>query len=110
MFMIFPTPSFSGRGAWLIAITVVAMVPAIIISVKFIPPEADFSWTFALVLLFAAIGAYPFARYCERTKTRKVHDPKTGHAMEVMRRDTLCRMAVKHWPYLLLASSAASAV
>src|SRR5271166_5368995 len=110
MFMISPAPSFSGRGPWLIAITLVAMVPAIIIGVKFMPPEADFSWIFALNLLFAAIGAYPFARYCERTKTRKVHDPKTGRAVDVMRRDAFCRIAVKRWPYVFLAGSAASVV
>src|SRR5271166_5902962 len=110
MFMISPAPSFSGRGPWLIAITLVAMVPAIIIGVKFMPPEADFSWIFALNLLFAAIGAYPFARYCERTKTRKVHESKTGQVMDITRRDAFCRIAVTHWPYLLLAGSAASAV
>ena len=110
MFLAFPAPSSSGRGAWLLAILFLAIIPAVIIDVKFMPPDADFSWGFALTLLFAAIGAYPFARYCERTKTRKVHDSKTGQVMNIMRRDAFCRIAVRHWPYLLLAGSAASAV
>lgn len=100
--------NYRDRGVVLILIFCAALIPTSMIAD--LNPPMDLGFFFALNLLFAAIAAYPFARYCERNKTRKIYDPKTEKTAEVQWRDEFFRIPVKYWPYLFLAGSVACVV